>query len=252
MILNNSELNKDRLMSTEAVLPAYYCRLFKHFLCPSKVRGANNFINEVKNKYKDAQVTVVYSARHWCESNDYKTIKPAVFTKQFNFAKPALSEEKNFLRLIGSITWPSNMEETRYNLLKSTAFDADLYTNVGNDFDVLKCLWDTFKFMYLAKAKIIQTNTNSINIISPVSFPSDLQKLPATQPEVEDPATTATLIEADAEELKSRQEHEEKQEELRREKEKRLEALKRHELLQKPESFLSDSCISTQGHLEDG
>lgn len=156
IILANGDLNRHKLKSTSSVLSHYDCRLFKRFVCTSTLRGARHFMNAIKNDEEDAQVNAIFRARHWCEKNEYRPIRPSMLNEQFRFAKMALYEEAKFLVLIDEDEWPKHMETTANNLLRTTIFDDELDANKGNEADALEDLWNTFTRLYPGRAKGIK------------------------------------------------------------------------------------------------
>lgn len=239
IIVNCNSLNTRNLTSTDDVLAAYDCRLFKHFLCLSTLRGASNFINALKEGDEEAQVNTIYRARHWCEANDYKPVKSTVLSDQFRKAKFALSEEAKFLKLLGKRTWPLNMDATRTNLLRSTVFDQDLVVNQGNDQDVLPSLWCAFKSLYPSKAKSIEGRLSTTQSATETENVPENESLIPPQP----PSPSIAAQPAETEEQKRLREESEKRQQS--EEKRRQEQMRRAKKRQKADSFLTQSGIAT-------
>lgn len=153
IILSNNALNKHSLKSTSSVLSQYDCRLFKKFVSTSTLRGAKNFMNAVRENDEEAQINTIYRARHWCEENHFRSVKPTELNALFLCSKRALYEEEKFLKFINQRSWPKNMETTQENLLRTTTHDIALKANEGNNTDILPVIWKCFKRLYPSRAK---------------------------------------------------------------------------------------------------
>ena len=94
-------------------------------------------MNAVKEGDQEAQVNAIFRTRHWCEVNDFRALKPSTLNDLFLSAKLALYEEHKFLQFIGQDNWPTNMETTRENLLRTTTHDSAIEENKGNTTDIL-------------------------------------------------------------------------------------------------------------------
>lgn len=257
VILNCSDINTRQLTSTDDILSAYDCRLYKNFLCPSTIRGSANFINALKDGDEEAQINTIHRARHCCELSDYKRVKSSVLTSQFKLAKLAIDAETIFLKAIGKSEWPANMTVTRDNLLRSTVFDEELLTNRGNDRDVIRSIWHAFKTLYPSQAKGIEVSrANSRAERSPSGSTTSAQAAQGAAETSSEPTTPPTTPPT-TEDTSAHDEEQErllKEEEIRRleEEKKRKEVARKAALAQKADFFLTESGITTHTVSLDG
>ncbi len=156
LILCDEKMNNSNLKTVDEVYSREDSRLFRNFICFGALRGAKAFMNAVLDGHEDAQVNTIFRLRHWSEHNRFKPAQASLVTEQFNLSLLALKEEEKFLSLINEERWPSNMENTNENLLRSTIFDNEIRLNSGNDKDVLPSIWRSFKRLYPTKGKIIE------------------------------------------------------------------------------------------------
>ena len=90
IILNSVDWNTHNLKSTDSILSRSDCRIFKRFLSTSTLRRAKMFVNAIKYGYEEAQMNAIWSAKHWCESNYYRTVTFQILNELFVSSKPAL------------------------------------------------------------------------------------------------------------------------------------------------------------------
>ena len=231
IILSNSDLNAYKLTSRASVLSSYDCRLFKKFLCTSTLRGAKSFMNAIKDDEEQAQVNTIHRARHWCETNNYRSIKPTVLNAQYQPARLALDEECKFLQLINFEDWPENMETTRENLLRTTAFDVELSANAGNTTDILPKIWSSFKRTHPSIALGIEKDRIAEQGASrDASEETEQPPCPPDEPTGDD-----------------NNESEEESRRLAEEEEKKKEEVRRANLRSAADLYLSASGIATYG-----
>ena len=136
-------------------------------------------MNALKQGHGVAQCNTIYRARHWCENNDFKSIKPDTLNKLYALSKQALKEEAKFLKEIGESNWPADMEVNKENLLRTTIYDSEIQSNLGNEKDVLEELWKCFRRKHPGAAKGIEAAKKR----SQLDTPSDQSDPPeAPQP----------------------------------------------------------------------
>lgn len=237
VILHNDSLNSRKLTSVNSVLSSYDCRLFKRFVSTSTLRGARNFMNAVRGKNERAQVNCIFRLRHWCELNEYRSVRPNVLNDQYRYATLALTEEKKFLDAINASDWPSELTTTRENILRSTVFDNDLEINEANTTDVLPAIWASFKRVFPARAKALEGQWKSGQTTSVTDTEEDN---PPPAPDLDSSTTdhptgtTSLSEEQTAAAEKAAREEREKQAELERNRALRIKA----------DGFLKDEGIS--------
>ncbi len=157
VIVKSEQFNELSLETEEEVMAHHDCRLFKAFVCFGALRSASAFLNAMKSDYEEEQINTIHRIRHHCELTMYKPVQSKVIAEQFELSILARKEEETFLRKIGMTDWPPHMETARENLLRTTLCDKELYSNRGNDDDVLPSLWRCYKSLYPAKALMIET-----------------------------------------------------------------------------------------------
>ena len=123
---------------------------------------------------------------------------------------------------------------TKDNLLRTTVFDLDLEVNIGNDTDVLECVWNSFNNKYPSRAKGIQSSLN-------VSLShADVGDAPVSTATGSDFSVDGNNGSENEQEEKERRKREAEEADLRRKADQnRLETLKRQKLRQKADDFLS-------------
>ena len=156
VIVHSTELNVYSLKSQDEVLANQDCRLFKNFVCFGSLRSAKCFMSAEKDGHGEAQVNCIFRMQHWCELHKYRHVQAKIISEQFDLAKQALIEERNFLSFIKQKEWPSQMATARDNMLRTTLYDSDIKVNRGNDKDVLPSLWKYFRQLFPAKARALE------------------------------------------------------------------------------------------------
>ncbi len=227
IILTNSSLNRKDLKSVEEIVSQSDCRLFKSFICFGSLRGAQAFMNAVLDDLVEEQVNCIHRLRHWCESNNFKSVQTKTVVEQFNFSILSLKEEKKFLDLLGNDEWPPHMETTRENVLRTTLCDTELAMNSGNGNDILPSIWKSFKRLHPGKAVGIENaSIEDSNLQESVEQPSSSDPPPAPD---------------DSSEI-------DKESAQRREEEERVreETIRREAMRTKGDTFLHESNIFTK------
>ena len=148
----------------------------------------------------EAQVNTFFRMKHWSETKRYKAVQSNAIVDQYRYDVMALKEEEKFLNYIDETEWPTNMETTKENILRTTISDSQLNSNSGNDNDVLPSILRSFKRLHPAKARAIEqaslleaspsTDKHSGTDVTDVptdSSPGTVEE-PTSQAEVEDTA----------------------------------------------------------------
>ncbi len=220
IILKDPSLNSEGLRTLDEIISQKDCRLFRRFICFGTLRASKSFMSAVADGQEEAQVNCIYRLRHWSECQGFKSVPNKVVVEQFNFSILALNEERKFLELLESDEWPSSMEITRTNVLRTTLCDMELSSNAGNDTDILPLLWESFKRAHPGKARSIEKSfysSDGIESTQKSSEPNDTEPI----------SKEVSCSEADELEAKRKKEEEEmkrKEDERRRIIEMRKEA----------------------------
>ncbi len=126
--------------SVEEAISLVDCRIYKKFVCLHSLRMSTMFMTAKTPAEQKAQIYTLYRAKEYCLLNALKTVQYTIINQQFKMALLAISEEKKFLKYLGSDEWPVGMETTKDNLLNSTVMDSEVEGNKGNENTILSSL----------------------------------------------------------------------------------------------------------------
>jgi len=126
--------------TADEVMSTTDCRMFRSFVTLHTLRMATAFMNAKGDAAVRAQINTLHRAKELFMLNGLKTVQYTAINQQYNIALLAINEEAKFLKYLDSSEWPPQMENIKFNLLRSTLLDGEIEGNAGNEHTVLDSL----------------------------------------------------------------------------------------------------------------
>ncbi len=155
LILSNRKQNIHSVISIDDVVKQEDCRIYRNFLHITTLKSSKVFMNGKHKNGERAQIYAIYRAQDIYKQRCFsKAVQPDELGKQYELALYSIEEEEKFLTYIYPDKWPVEMQNVRYNLLKTVQLSDAVSLNHGNK-EVLPCLLTAYKrhlpAQYIAK-----------------------------------------------------------------------------------------------------
>ena len=138
----------DYTVTRETITSKVDCRVFRKFINITSLKQSTIFMKAEGEHGEQIQINTLYRVREICQERRYKPVQHTVVSEQYKKASNALQEAIKFGKFLDSNTWPTDMEATRENLLRTTRLDNDVEENSGNDNEILPVLRSLYFKLY--------------------------------------------------------------------------------------------------------
>lgn len=144
----------DYTIARETITCKIDCRVFRRFLNITSLKQSTIFMKGEGEDGEQVQVNTLYRLRGLCQEKQYRPVQHSAVTEQYKKASKALYEARKFEKFLESGVWPSDMEATHENLLRTTRLDGEVEDNIGNDNEILPFLRRLFFKLYPSSGPI--------------------------------------------------------------------------------------------------
>ncbi len=121
------------------------CRVYRKFISISTLKGSSVFMNASGVCSNEIQMHCLHRVKDMYSTNSFKAITSEDLTREFKYCSLAFAESKKFLKFIEDTNWPTEMQDLRINLLRTTVFNSELEENSNNGNTILPKLLDSYR-----------------------------------------------------------------------------------------------------------